>query len=173
MFITGVLKSRLLASLLLYTAQEVYKTVSCLLARRNVPAQSQLFSVRKTIFKNFFSHFFSVFEQLNEVWVDGYLALRAFFQCRCFLVQSQHSSIRKQGLWNVVFTLLYCHWTGKCLTDCLVSRSAWNCIRVSILLLLCSLCYIVFTTGPKDGLHFCILTMNVTEVTSVCKIICW
>ena len=78
-------------------------------SQKKCSCSKQLFNVRKTIFKNFFSHFFSVFEQLNEVWVVGYLALRAFFQCRCFLVQSQHSSIGKQGLWNVVFTLLYCH----------------------------------------------------------------
>ena len=51
-------------------------------------------------------------------------------------------------------------------------ETAWKCLRVSVLLLLCGLRLTVFTEEPNDGLHFRVSALNVTNVISPCKDIC-
>ena len=73
-------------------------------------------------------------------------------------------------LLNTGICLLCCYWTRKrLLVGCLESGSYWNCVRVSVLLMFCSLRHTVLTPRPNDGLHFCVLALNVTDVISLCK----
>ena len=97
--------------------------------------------------------------------------------CQCFVnigiwLFRFNTIASEDGLWNVVLTLLCCNWTSKCLLGCQMFETAWNCLRVSVLLLLCGLRLTVFTEEPNDGLHFRVSALNVTNVISPCKDIC-
>ena len=108
-------KVKVISFLSLYKAWKVYKTVSCLLPSRSFPAQGQLYNIRETIFRMFFSCCCGIFEQVNDWFVVWCLILPViifwliFHQYRHLLAQTQHGGVR------VVFMLLCCHWACKCL----------------------------------------------------------
>ena len=127
-------KVMFISFLSLHTARKVYKIVSCLLLRRNFPAQSQLHNVKESIFGTFFSCCCGIFE-----WVNGWLVVWClvsrvimfwlmFRQYRHLLTQTQHRGVR------VTPKLLCCHWAHTCLLGCLVSGLTWNNVWVSIFL---------------------------------------
>ena len=108
-------KVKVISFLLLHTAQKIYKTLSCLLPSRNFPARSQLYKVRKTVFRTFFLRCCL----WAGKWLMGCLMSRlaGLLLCfgRCFvgirILSLKFSAIVSENkLWKVVLKLLCCHW---------------------------------------------------------------
>ena len=121
----------------MHTAWNVYKTVRCLLSNRSFPAQSQLYNIRETIFRTFFSCCCGIFDQVNDSLVAWCLILAVimfwlmFCQYRHLLAQSS-TTVSENDFSKVALMLLCCHWACKCLMGCLASGSTWNYVSARV-----------------------------------------